>query len=64
MPDDGYRIIELFDLYGKKVMVLVQGEKQQGKDEFSTEISKLPAGLYFVRLQTPDQVFTKKLIIN
>ena len=52
--------IEVFDVYGRKQKAESRKEKAEGNMEI--DISHLPAGLYFVKIQTEAGEITKKII--
>jgi hypothetical protein len=56
--------LAVYDLSGRKVACLAQGEKQPGRYEARFDASKLPAGVYFCRLRAGDTDRTVKLILQ
>jgi hypothetical protein len=56
--------LAVYDLSGRKVASLAQGEKQPGRYEARFDASKLPAGVYFCRLRAGDTDRTVKLILQ
>jgi hypothetical protein len=54
----------VYDLSGRKVACLAQGEKQPGRYEARFDASKLPAGVYFCRLEAGSETRTKKLVVG
>ncbi|MDX2306215.1 MAG: T9SS type A sorting domain-containing protein [Microscillaceae bacterium] len=59
-PDDLLKL-EIWDSRGVSVLQ-VTGTEAQMEDLFTQKASDLPAGWYIVRLHTPRQVFTHKLV--
>ncbi len=57
---DGLQVtgIELFDLLGRKVLE----QNTEGKTQCEVDMSKLPAGIYFVRIQTEKEATTQKIV--
>lgn len=56
--------LEVFDVTGRKVAVLVDGErKSAGSHRVTFEASGLSSGVYFYRLQTGGQTFTQKMML-
>jgi len=53
----------LYDLTGNKIRTLVDEEQDKGEHSYQDDLSLLPKGLYFVRMQAGHQSVTKKLII-
>jgi len=58
---DPYRI-ELFDLFGKRVAVLFDGEPNSEDLQFNVDF--LQTGIYLMRVNSANQIFTQKLIIQ
>jgi hypothetical protein len=68
IPQAGMVLIELFDVAGRRVRVLHDGELRQGHHELrwsglNDEGGSLPAGIYIARLKTPAGVATRKLVV-
>ncbi|MGB3017846.1 MAG: T9SS type A sorting domain-containing protein, partial [Ignavibacteria bacterium] len=55
--------ILLYDITGKAVMNLVDGELQAGSYETSVDATSLSSGLYLYRIETPDYSSTKRLML-
>ena len=53
--------IELYDIYGKQVMTVLDGKSSAQKIEF--DVSDLPIGVYFIRVEAGDRIGTRKLIV-
>jgi len=60
--DQQLTILELYQISGIRIKRLLIEEKQAGMHELEVDLSDLPAGVYFVRLQAGDQTATTKLI--
>lgn len=54
--------ITLLDLSGK-TMLINNEYATEGTNEFGIDTDQLPAGIYLVRLQTPTQSFTERLVV-
>lgn len=52
----------LFDLLGKEVMKIANGNYDAGKHYITINVSSFSAGIYFYKLQTEDYSQTKKMI--
>jgi pectate lyase len=66
IPDGGtQRVVSLrvYDLLGREVAVLVNGQKTAGPYQVTWDASAFPSGVYFYRLQAGDCVQSKKLIL-
>jgi hypothetical protein len=55
--------IKVYDILGKEVLTLVDGEKSAGSYEVNFDGSNLSAGIYFYKLQCVSLVEVKKIII-
>jgi len=62
--DTRYLISDLFDISGRKIQDLIQTTLKPGKHELEIDVSDLPDGCYYVRLQTKNSVKLRKLIIS
>jgi hypothetical protein len=52
--------VEIFDIYGKKLKA--KSRKQKEKNEIVIDISELPAGIYFVKIDTDVGEVIKKIV--
>ncbi len=59
-----YLICDLYSISGRKIRIIMEEEKLPGEHEIEVDVSDLPAGVYFVRLQAGGQIVTKKLIVT
>ncbi|MCK4827310.1 T9SS type A sorting domain-containing protein, partial [bacterium] len=64
-----YRILNVevvglgvFDIYGKEIATLVNETQAAGNYTVRFDASHLPTGIYLIRLQTSNEVVTKKII--
>lgn len=55
--------VKVFDVTGREVMRLVEGEKLSRSMTLRLDASTLAPGVYFVRAQTPEHVVTKKITV-
>ncbi len=55
--------LELFDLTGSKVLDLVSGNTQFGIHAININSGDLPSGIYFIRLNVSELVFTRKIML-
>jgi hypothetical protein len=64
IPVSGFVSLKVFDILGKEVSVLVNGEMKAGEYKADFDASKLPSGVYFYKL-TSNKGFssTKKMIL-
>ena len=65
IPSRSYVSLEVYNLLGKMVAVLVDGEQQEGvhSTTFSSEDFKLSSGVYFYRLESGIYSSTRKLLV-
>ncbi len=61
--DIRYSIFELYSVDGVKVMTIVDGIQQPCEYELEFDVSDLPAGLYFMRVQAGDYYTTGKVVV-
>lgn len=55
--------LSIYDLLGKQIAVLVDGEKSPGLYVVSFNANGLPSGTYFYKLETENQSITRKMIL-
>ncbi|HEY6953257.1 MAG TPA: T9SS type A sorting domain-containing protein [Bacteroidota bacterium] len=55
--------LKIYDLLGRKVATLVNGEMSAGKHEITLDASRLASGTYFYRMDAGNINVTKKLIL-
>ncbi len=58
-----YVTLTVYDVLGREVAVLVDGEKLPGTYEVEFNASNLPSGVYLYRLQTGNFVETKRMLL-
>lgn len=63
LPEAATAKVEVFDLVGRRVMVLMDGPQAAGAHEVPVEASMLPSGMYLVRLTSGLRVRTERLHI-
>jgi len=61
MPVSSHVTLKIYDLLGKEVAVLVNGEKPAGSYETEFNAASPPSGTYFYTIQTGIFVQTKKM---
>jgi hypothetical protein len=54
LPADMFVTLAIYDLNGKEVSVLVNGQKEMGRHQVQWNVDGIPAGVYFYRLSTAD----------
>lgn len=55
--------LELYDLTGRRVRSVADGQKEGGRHQVSLDVSELPSGLYFYQLSAGETSETRKLMI-
>jgi len=60
----GHAFLRLYDVTGKLVNALHDGDARAGVSDFEFRISSLPAGVYLLRLVTSAGSTTQKLIVE
>jgi hypothetical protein len=63
IPNISFVNLTVYDVLGKEITVLVNGEKQPGYHEVTFDATSLPSGIYFYRLNTGSSVITKRLML-
>ncbi len=63
LPRQTHARIELFNLYGQRVATLLDRDHAAGNYSLSLDGEGLAAGTYFVRLHTPNQSATQKVVL-
>jgi hypothetical protein len=63
MPVSGNVSLRVYDISGKLVDVLCDGDAAVGHHSLDWDAGKLPAGLYFLRMETPGFSATRKLVL-
>lgn len=63
IPEQSHVTIKVFDILGREVTTLVDGEKNVGNYEVKFNSKKISSGIYFYRIQAGDFLSTKKMIV-
>ena len=63
LPDAGYVKLEVFDVSGSRVALLVDGSRDAGVHEVTWDASGLASGLYFYHIQAGDFAAVKKMML-
>ena len=63
LPEDARATVSVYDVVGRRVAVLFDGEAEAGWTEATFEASGLAAGTYIVQLRTPTGAATGKLVV-
>ncbi|MCS7210643.1 MAG: T9SS type A sorting domain-containing protein, partial [Chloroherpetonaceae bacterium] len=63
LRQDGRTVLEVFNVLGQRVAVLVDGELKAGTYRYVFNASGLSSGMYFYRLRSSTFVATKKMLL-
>jgi len=63
MPDAGYQMMELYTIAGVKIWEEVNEAISAGMHEVQVDVSDLPDGVYFVRIQAGKESSVAKLLV-
>jgi len=63
IPELSFVELKLYDVLGNEIATLVNEEKPVGNYEVEFNATRLPSGIYFYKLQTPNFTQTKKMIL-
>jgi hypothetical protein len=61
LPEGGPVTLTVYDVLGRRVATLVDGEKAAGRHTATLDGRRLASGAYFVRLQSGDRVQTRRV---
>ena len=64
IPTAEFITIELFNELGQKILTLMNGNQSAGEYQIDQGLGKIPNGMYFVRLSTPDGNAVERLIVR
>ncbi len=62
-PDERRVIIKMFDVAGRLVDEIFDNKLKIGVNEITIKAEKYPAGIYFVRIDTGEDIITEKAIM-
>ena len=62
IPTSGFVTLKVYDVLGKEIATLVNGEKPAGSYEVEFNAANLSSGIYFYKLQAGDYVQVKKMM--
>jgi hypothetical protein len=63
LPQAGKAAIDLFDITGRKIRTLVDGNLNAGRHEIAVDGSNLASGMYFCRMQAGSRTMTVKMML-
>ena len=63
LPMDGHVQLAAYDVRGKEVDMIFEGAQSFGAHSYTWNASKLPSGVYYVRLQAGEMVTSQKALL-
>lgn len=63
LPSDGYTILEIYDIAGRKIETLRRGIEIAGQKSITWDARDFPSGIYFYKLSHKDGILAKPLIL-
>ena len=63
LPKATFVTLTIFDVLGRQVSTIIEGEKPAGTYQVNVFMPHLPSGVYFYRIQARDYVKTMKFIL-
>ncbi|OYV84512.1 MAG: hypothetical protein B7Z63_06815 [Ignavibacteriae bacterium 37-53-5] len=63
IPKSGFVELKVFDVAGRSIATLVSGHQSPGHYEIRFDGSKLPSGVYFLRIEAGGLSQTRKMIL-
>jgi hypothetical protein len=63
LPRSAYAMLTVYDVMGRQLAVLADGEMQAGHHEVSFDATDLPSGIFFYRLEARDYIATKRMAV-
>ncbi|MEX2657669.1 MAG: T9SS type A sorting domain-containing protein, partial [Balneolales bacterium] len=63
IPRDGQVRLDVYDVLGRRVQTLADGRLEAGVHTASFDGTRLASGVYIYRLQTPQRVITRKMML-
>ena len=63
LPVQSEVAVEVYDVMGRRVAILVNGSRQAGWHEVAFDASTLPSGTYLIRFRTPRKVLVRTMTL-
>ncbi len=63
IPERTFVELRIYDILGREVELLVNGEQEAGYYEIEFNATKLSSGIYLYRLQAGNFIQTKKMVL-
>ncbi len=63
LPESGFTKLKVYDMLGREVAILVNGQKNSGHYEIHFDAENLASGLYLYRLSLKNRVLTRRMLL-
>jgi len=63
LPQESFTTLKLYNVSGQLIKTLSSGKKLAGTYQIDWNTKELPSGIYFLRLETEKQSFTRRIVI-
>ena len=63
LPESSYVQLRIYDMLGREVKTIVDGEKSAGEHTMAFESGSLPSGVYLYRLETVHSSMVRKMVL-
>lgn len=64
LPMSAYATLDIFDIKGRKVDIVYEGQAETGSNDICYDTSHLANGVYLYRLTSDMDIATKKMLVN
>ena len=62
LPERSYITLKVYDVLGREIITLLDEEKSSGNYKVEFNANSLSGGIYFFRLETPQESYSKKML--
>ena len=63
ISDMDYVILSVYNLTGQLIETLIDGQQNAGNYTLVWDAAQLPSGMYFLRMETSNEMFHQKLML-
>ena len=63
LPEESHAYMDLYDILGRRVRVLIDEEKPAGTHSFMLDATGLASGVYFYRMKVGNEIKTQKMLL-
>ncbi len=63
IPELSYVTLKVYDILGREVATLVNGQKSAGSYEINFDAEKFASGVYFYKVQSGQSILIRKMIL-